>query len=764
MVVGLAAGAAMAAVAGARRTETAYPRFVEGTRAFDVLVVNGSTPELFNRQFDFDEVARLPQVSDSAPVGYWFPEGETPDRRPLAAPDITPFAGTDGRFGTALNRARVLEGRLARREDELAVSFTAAERLGLEVGDSLSLRLTGLDVVRGAAPPPMRKFRVVGVVAVQGAFPPISIAGGIPAMVLPSESFARSHTDASQALAVRLRHGRADVAPFNAELERLAPGTQIISLTEQELTPVVQRGLEVQSTVLRFLAAVLAAIAVLAAGLALSREVAAGSTDAEVLTALGMTRGQHRALSAARALAVAVGAAVVGVLVAVALSPLAPVGVARKAELHPGLEANLAVLGLGVAATVVVVTAAGALPAWWAARAAPRRAERRPSRVGSALTRSGAPTPATVGVRLALEPGRGATSVPLWSTIVGIAFGVAVIAGVLSFAGSIQHLFDDPSLYGWNWDVQVGSSFAPELVDDARRVANDPSVAAVAVAAESRLTMGGTPVDALGLEAVEGSLEPTVVEGRPPRAPDEVLLGARTLRDIDRAVGETVPVAIGDRTVHLRIVGRGVLSDFGGEAGLGRGAAMTFDGLRRLVPEATRNVFLVRARPGTPRDALVERLRADHRDDGVYVPSKPSDLAELERVSSLPFVIAGALGLLALATLASTVATSVRRRRRDLAVLKVLGFVRSQVRATVAWQSSTLALVAGLLGVPVGIAAGRVAWDVFADRLGVPPRPVTPVVAIAVLVPLLLLLANVVAAVPGQVAARMRPAEALRTE
>ena len=115
----------MAAVAGARRTETAYPRFVEGTRAFDVLVVNGSTPELFNRQFDFDEVARLPQVSDSAPVGYWFPEGETPDRRPLAAPDITPFAGTDGRFGTALNRARVLEGRLARRESRQGRSRTS---------------------------------------------------------------------------------------------------------------------------------------------------------------------------------------------------------------------------------------------------------------------------------------------------------------------------------------------------------------------------------------------------------------------------------------------------------------------------------------------------------------------------------------------------------------------------------------------------------------------------------------------------------------
>lgn len=271
-------------------------------------------------------------------------------------------------------------------------------------------------------------------------------------------------------------------------------------------------------------------------------------------------------------------------------------------------------------------------------------------------------------------------------------------------------------------------------------------------------------MDVLGLEPVQDSVEPTVVEGRPARAPDEVLLGARTLRDIDRAVGETTTAVIGDRTVRVRIVGRGVLSDFGGEAGLGRGAAMTFDGLRRLVPEATRNVALVRFRPGADKGALVERLRRDYVDEGVYVPQKPSDLAELERVSSLPFVAAGLLGVLAVVTLASTVATSVRRRRRDLAVLKVLGFVRSQVRATVAWQSSTLAVVAGLIGLPLGIAAGRAVWDVFADRLGVPPQPVTPVLAVALLVPVLLLLANVVAAVPGQVAARMRPADALRTE
>ena len=757
VVVGLAAGASLAALAGARRTETSYERFVEGTHGFDVLLPNGSSPELFNRQFDLDQVARLPQVAESARLGYWFPAGTTPSGRTLASPDLTPFAPIDGRFGTELNRAEALEGRLPRAEDELAVSFPAAERFRLHVGDVLPLTLTGPGSVGEPTGGPT-DFRVVGVVGIQGAFPPLSSSGGIPPLVMLSESYARTHPDAAELLAIRLRHGRADVSAFTAELERLAPGTPIITLTEREITPDVQRGLDVQAAVLRLLAAVLAAVTLLVAGLALSRELAAGANDSEVLFALGMTSGQRRVLGGARSLTVASGAAVVAVGVAMALSPLTPVGVARKAELHRGVEVNLAVLGAGAVATVALVALAGALPAWWGARPLRRRPMARPSRIGSALARSGAPAPATAGVRLALEPGRGATAVPVRTTIIGTALGVAIIAGVLSFAGSIRHLFDEPALYGWSWDVQVGGGFSPDLTDAAERIAEDQSVEAVAVAGQARLAIGGTRVDALGLEPMRGVIEPTVVDGRPPRSADEVLLGGRTLRDLGRSVGDTVPVAFGDRSARLRIVARGVLND-----GLGEGAAMTVDGLRRLVPDAATNLVLVRARPGA-EDALVERLRSAYADEGVYVPEKPSDLADLERVSSLPFVVASLLGVLALATLASTVATSVRRRRRDLAVLKVLGFVRSQVRATVAWQSSTLAVVAGLLGLPLGIAGGRVAWDVFADRLGVPPQPVTPVVAVVLLVPLLLLLANVVAAVPGRVAARMRPAAALRTE
>jgi ABC-type lipoprotein release transport system permease subunit len=110
------------------------------------------------------------------------------------------------------------------------------------------------------------------------------------------------------------------------------------------------------------------------------------------------------------------------------------------------------------------------------------------------------------------------------------------------------------------------------------------------------------------------------------------------------------------------------------------------------------------------------------------------------------------VALVALGTVTHALVTSVRRRRRDLAVLKTLGFVRGQVAATVAWQASTFAVVALGLGLPLGIAAGRWAWQLTAAALGVASGPVVP------------LLVNLAAAVPGWAAGRLRPATVLRSE
>jgi ABC-type lipoprotein release transport system permease subunit len=122
------------------------------------------------------------------------------------------------------------------------------------------------------------------------------------------------------------------------------------------------------------------------------------------------------------------------------------------------------------------------------------------------------------------------------------------------------------------------------------------------------------------------------------------------------------------------------------------------------------------------------------------------------------------LGVLAAATLAHTLVTSIQRRRRDLAVLKTLGFLPAQVRRAVAWQATSFCAIALLVAIPAGVAIGRWAWDVFASQLGTLGEPVTPPVALLLLVPAAVVVANVVAAWPARLAGRVRPALALRTE
>jgi ABC-type lipoprotein release transport system permease subunit len=122
------------------------------------------------------------------------------------------------------------------------------------------------------------------------------------------------------------------------------------------------------------------------------------------------------------------------------------------------------------------------------------------------------------------------------------------------------------------------------------------------------------------------------------------------------------------------------------------------------------------------------------------------------------------VALVALGTVAHALVTSVRRRRRDLAILKTLGFLRGQVAATIAWQATTFAVIALGLGIPLGVAAGRWAWRLTASQLGLGSVEVVPFPAILAAAAGSILAANLVAAIPGWAARRLRPATALRSE
>ncbi len=177
--------------------------------------------------------------------------------------------------------------------------------------------------------------------------------------------------------------------------------------------------------------------------------------------------------------------------------------------------------------------------------------------------------------------------------------------------------------------------------------------------------------------------------------------------------------------------------------------------------------FAVRVRPGVPVEKLGEEVLRPGGPCpfGCYLrPAQPPEISNYKRILGTPLALAGVLALLAVATLAHTLVTSISRRRRDLAILKTLGFARGQVFATVAWQATTLAAIAAVVGLPLGVAAGRWGWSLLADQLGVDPSPITPALPILLALPAAVLVANLIAALSARAAAHTQRALALRTE
>ena len=185
-------------------------------------------------------------------------------------------------------------------------------------------------------------------------------------------------------------------------------------------------------------------------------------------------------------------------------------------------------------------------------------------------------------------------------------------------------------------------------------------------------------------------------------------------------MGSQVSAEFAGEVTELEIVGH---------AALPRAEAMlTFETLQRVVPDAARQTALVELRRGADREAFTDEARRALGFTGqdISVPDLPDDLVNFGRVDAAPAVVAGSMAVVAIATLVHALIISTRRQRRDLAVLRTIGFTGGQVLAVVAWQATAMVLAAALVAVPVGIVLGRWAWLIFADELRVVGQPVVP--------------------------------------
>jgi hypothetical protein len=379
-----------------------------------------------------------------------------------------------------------------------------------------------------------------------------------------------------------------------------------------------------------------------------------------------------------------------------------------------------------------------------------------------------------MGIRLALHRGAGRTAVPVRSAIASAAVGVAALSAAIVFAGSLGHLLASPALYGVTWDAGVTNNLGTGVSPVVATVKRDQQVTAwTAGLAGAPLRSGRTGFEAIVLPVPGGmSFVLPPVTGRLPRSDGEIALGTRTLRQLHVPVGATIQVSVPPLRAHpMTIVGTTVFPTLSDALGLGTGAALTPGGLHHLLPAKTANpppaAVFVRFRPDVGpqagRQALAARLAeaGSFRVDG---PATPTDLVNFGQVQNLPQVLGIGLAVVALLTITHLLMTSVRRRQRDFAILRALGFTSWQVRGTLCWQALTLAGIALLIGVPAGIACGRLCWQVFAYQLGITPVVAVPAALLSIMAASWLAAAAMIAALPGETATRNPPARVLHSE
>jgi ABC-type lipoprotein release transport system permease subunit len=582
------------------------------------------------------------------------------------------------------------------------------------------------------------------------------------------------------------------VAGLEDAITRSAPGGMPPSFnaTAQDDEGKVERAIKPLSIALGVFGGITALAALLIAVQVIGRHLRRRRQESQVLRSLGA----DPTTLATDALIGVVGAVAVGSLlavgVAVALSPISRLGPIRPFYPTPGISFDWTVLGGGFGVIFVgLALAAIAL----AIRNSPERVARRQrfAAKSSALLRSDAmldlPAPATIGLRFALQPGSEIDTVPMRSAIVGAALAVIVLIATVTFGAGLDHLVSTPRLYGWNWSYALsggdgGGGGDIPAQQSATLLAHDHYLSAYSGVYFVNLIVDGQDIPVIGTSP-GARVQPPLLHGHDLQQSDEIVVGPLTLASLHKRLGGTVTVGSGVGRSHLlRIVGVATMPAIGGSGVLhlemGTGAVVPSS----LIPPVERNPFndpetgpqayFVDVRPGVnpvaARRSLEEMTAplSNSYNFGVVVQSvlRPAEIVDYRSMGTTPAILGASLGAAALAALGLTLLASVRRRRRELAVLKILGFTSSQLRAVVAWQSNVAVAIGAVVGIPVGITIGRTLWDLFAQETNAVPSPAVPVVSIVLIALGALVLANVVAAIPGRIAARTPAALVLRTE
>lgn len=777
LLVAFAAGVVLASVGGALRGSTALDRLLAQTLPATV-IVRPSRPVEVERIRALSQVAALSTFNGYTGFGIDEVPGQT----------VGLYVPADAEAMRTIERPVVLTGRLAdaTKADEAVVTERFVQTHGFGVGDRVTLRLftqeeisTGVSGVRSVTPPrpsgPTVPVRIVGVVRSTWFGDSVDSTGQLTPSFGVFQSYRLNFVDDDPTevplnLIVRLHGGQAAIPDFRRALDQLDLGAPF------ELDDRAAEFAHVREVV-RFegswlivfgLCALLVGGALV--GQAVVRATQRSVLELEPLRAVGMQRTQLVALAAVVPALAAVAGALVGAAAAVAVSGWFPFGTAADYEPSPGLHADVLVLVVGLL-LVPLLAYAGAVLAGALLLYRPLPVRRlRSSTLARAAARAGLAVPVVIGVRLALEPERIRGTV-LRPAIGGAMVGVLGVVAATLFAAGVADAAERPERFGQRYQAMLAFGYngvdggdPPALIDIVRK---DPDVLRVDDSRFAVAGAGSSTVITFGL-STDGQDALVVDRGVPPGATNEVLLAPKSAERLGAEVGSTVRLN-GDRgTRELLVTGIGFVpeTDFNGYSD---GAVVTPDGYQALFDGYLIHAAFVSVRPGTNLQAVSDRMYATAgatkaHQSFVTPMSPPLQLAEIRNVRLLPIGLGLFLGLFAVSAIAHALTKAVRHRRRELGVLRAVGMTPWQTRGVVVTQAAVLAVIGVLVGVPLGIALGRTVWRMVAQLMPLAYVPPTALWIALLSVPIALLVASLLAAVPGQRACRLRLSQVLRAE
>jgi hypothetical protein len=604
--------------------------------------------------------------------------------------------------------------------------------------------------------------------------------------------------------AIQLRHGDQGLANVEAQLQRLIPSRDTHEFhVASSVTATVELAVKPESIALGAFGAIAALVCLILSVQAISRQLRQGNEERRILQSLGASHSDTLAESLISTLGVVVLGVITAMIVAVALSPLAPLGPVRAVYPESGVAWDWTVLGFGAVILLVVLGSSSVLISLANSPERIRSAQAVGPRRSVAVRRIqllGLPLAPTIGAHFALESPRGRGEVPVRSILVGAVLAVTLMTTTLTFSSGLHTLVARPALYGWNWNYMLNpSNDVPPVAQ--RALSHDPDVAKWSGANYDVINVDGLAVPML-LSAPYATVAPPILSGHGLRSDRQIIFGNQTLQLLHKHIGQTVSVTYGSPSsapvyiapTTMTIVGTATFPAVGyatavaEHTSMGTGALLPqgFEprSFARAIkrPDANLNgpeLIFVRLRAGVSASAGRRNLEAiarianeafakDPQGIGNYVTvlgvQRPAQIVDYRSIGATPVVLATGLAAGAVIALALTLIASVRRRRRDLAIMKTLGFTHRMLAAAVAWQATIDGFIGAVIGIPLGVLVGRELWTLFARDINAVPQPTVPTLAI-ILVGLGTLVVALIAALwPGHNAATTSPALVLRSE